>query len=104
MNGHVKSPTYRPSPIPSEGLGIQLQLTFLCGQRETLDIMNAFINSLYHWNYTGIVSPEENKKNDEENTDDENFLRTSSTSNECDETIIFSQMCCCCCSRFISSI
>ena len=28
MNGHVKSPTYRPSPIPSKGLGIQLQLTF----------------------------------------------------------------------------
>ena len=88
MNGHVKSPRYRPSPIPSEGLGIQLQLTFLCGQRETLDIMYAFINSLYDWSYTGIVSSEENKEND----------------NECDETIIFNQMCCCCCSGFISRI
>ena len=104
MNGHVKSPRYRPSPIPSEGLGIQLQLTFLCGQGETLDIMYAFINSLYDWSYTGIVSSEENKENDEENTDDENFVRASSNSNECDETIIFNQMCCCCCSGFISRI
>ena len=104
MNGHVKSPRYRPSPIPSEGLGIQLQLTFLCGQRETLDIMYAFINSLYDWSYTGIVSSEENKENDEENTDDENLVRASSNSNKCDETIIFNQMCCCCCSGFISRI
>ena len=85
VNGHVKSLTYRPSSIPSGGLEIPLQLTFSCGQREILDIMNAFVSSLYDWNYTGIVNPEENKENDEENTDDEDFVRTSSNSSECDD-------------------
>ena len=56
VNGYVKSLTYRPASIPSGGLEIPLQLTFLCGQRETLDIMNGFVNSLYDWNYTGIVN------------------------------------------------
>ena len=58
---------------------------FACGQRETLDIMNAFVNRLYDWNYTGIVNAEET---DEENTDDEDFVRTSSNNNECDDVII----------------
>ena len=79
VNGHVKSLTYRPSSIPSGGLEIPLKLTFSYGQRETLDIMNAFINSLYDWNYTDIVNPEENEENDEENTDDEDFV-TATTS------------------------
>ena len=47
VNGHVKSLTYRPSPIPSGSLETALQLTFSCGQRETLDIISAFVNSLY---------------------------------------------------------
>ena len=51
VNGHVKSLTYRPSPIPSGDLETPLKLTFLCGQRETLDIMKAFLNSLK----TGIM-------------------------------------------------
>ena len=88
VNGYVKSLTYRPSPIPSGGLEIPLQLNFLCEQRETLDIMNAFVNSLYNWKYTGIVNREENEENDEENTDDEDFVRTSSNSNECDDVIV----------------
>ena len=33
--GHVKFLTYRPSPIPSEGLEILLQLTFMCGHKLT---------------------------------------------------------------------
>ena len=33
--GHVKSLTYRPSPIP-------LQLTFTCDDKLTLDLMNGF--------------------------------------------------------------
>ena len=61
---------------------------FSCGQRETLDIMNAFVNSLYDWNYTGIVNPEENEENEEENTDDEDFVRTSSNDNECNDVIV----------------
>ena len=48
--------------------------------------MNAFINCLYDWNYTGIVNPEENEENDK-NTDDEVFVRRSSNSNECDDLI-----------------
>ena len=39
-----------------------LLLTFSCGQRETLDIMNAFVKSLYDWNYTGIVNQNKMKK------------------------------------------
>ena len=50
--------------------------------------MNAFVNSLYDWNYTDIVNPEANKENDEKNTDNEDFVRTSSNSNECDDVIV----------------
>ena len=89
INWNVKSLTYRPSPILSGGLEIPLQLTFLSWQREILDFMNIFINSLfYDWNYTGIVNPEEDEENDTENTDDENFGRTSSNSNKCDNVIV----------------
>ena len=87
VNGHVKSLTFRPSSIPSGSLETPLQLTFSCGPRETLDIMNTFVNSLYDWNYTGINHPDENEENDE-NTDNEDFIRTSYNSNECDDIII----------------
>ena len=80
VNGHVKFLTYRPSPLSPGSLEIPLQLTFSRGQGKTLDKMNAFVNSLYDWNYTGTVNPEENEENDEENTDDEDFVRTSCTS------------------------
>ena len=50
--------------------------------------MNAFVNSLYDWNYTGIVNPKENEENNEENADDEDFERTSSNSNEFDDVIV----------------
>ena len=40
--GHVKSLTYRPSPIPSGGSEIPLQLTFTCDDKLTLDLMNGF--------------------------------------------------------------
>ena len=49
--------------------------------------MNTFVNSLYDWNYTGIVHPEENEENEEGDTDDEDFVRTSTNSNECDNVI-----------------
>ena len=42
--------------------------------------MNPFVNSVYDWNYTGIVNSEENEENDEENTEDEDFVRTRATS------------------------
>ena len=60
--------------------------------------MNAFVNSLYHSNYTGIINPE---RNDEGDTDDEDLVRTSSNSNECDDAIVLDSMCCCY-SHFIS--
>ena len=85
VNGHVKSLTFKPSTIPSGGLEIPLQSTFSFGQRETLNIMNIFVNSLYDWNYTDIVNPEEN---DEENTDDEYFVRTSSNNNKGDDVFV----------------
>ena len=50
--------------------------------------MNTFVNSLYDWNHTGIVNPEENEENDEENTNDEDFIRTSSNSSEYDDIIV----------------
>ena len=59
INGHVKSLTYRPSPAPSGDLEISLQLTFTCDQKETLDVMNSFINSLYDCDYTGMVDDKE---------------------------------------------
>ena len=49
--------------------------------------MNALVSSLYDWNYTGIVNPEEIEENDE-NTDDKNFIRTSFNSNKCDDVIV----------------
>ena len=45
--GHVKSLTYRPSPIPSGGLEISLQLKFTCDDKLTLDLMNVFVKILY---------------------------------------------------------
>ena len=78
---------YRPPPILSGGSEIPLQLTVSCGQRETLDIMKAFVNSFYDWNYTGMVNWEKNEENDKENTDDDDFIRTSSNSNEIDDAI-----------------
>ena len=62
------------------------------GQKETLDIMNAFVNSLYDWNYIGIVNPEENEENDE-NTHDEDFIRTRSNSRECVHVFDFHEIC-----------
>ena len=50
--------------------------------------MNAFVNSLYDWNYTRIVNPKENEENNDENADDEDFVRTSSNSNEFDDVVV----------------
>ena len=47
--------------------------------------MNTFVNSLYDWNFTDIVNPEEN---DEENTDDEYFVRTSSNNIKGDDVLV----------------
>ena len=67
--GHVKSLTYRPSPIPSGSLEILLQLTFTCGNKLTLDLMNGFGKSLYDWNYIGLVQDNNDEDDDEEESD-----------------------------------
>ena len=67
--GHVKSLTYRPSPIPSGGLEIPLQLTFTCDDKLNLDLMNGFVKSLYDWNYTGLVQDNNDQDDDEEESD-----------------------------------
>ena len=67
--GHVKSLTYRPSPIPSGGLEILLQHTFMCDDKLTLDLINGFVKSLYDWNYTGLVQDNNDEDDDEEESD-----------------------------------
>ena len=67
--GHVKSLTYGPSPIPSGGLEILLQLTFTYSDKLTLDLMNGFVKSLYDWNYTGLVQDNNDEDDDEEESD-----------------------------------
>ena len=52
--------------MPSGGLEIPLQLTFMCDDKLTLDLMNAFVKSLYDWNYTGLVQDNNDEDHDEE--------------------------------------
>ena len=61
--------TYRQSPIPSGGLEILLQLTFMCDDKLTLDLINGFVKSLYDWNYTGLVQDNNDEDDDEEESD-----------------------------------
>ena len=67
--GHVKSLTYRPSPIPSGGLQILLQLTFTCDDKLTLALMNGSVKRYYNWNYTGLVQDSNDEDDDEEDND-----------------------------------
>ena len=81
--GHLKSLTYRPSPIPLGGLVIPLQLTLTCGDKLTLDLMNGFVKSLYDWNYTGLVQDNNDEDDDEEESDsDADFVINTKGSDE----------------------
>ena len=80
---HVKSLTYRPSSIPSEGLEIPLQLTFTCDDKLTLDLMNGLVKSLYDWNYTGLVQDNNDEDDDEEDSDsDADFVINTKDNDE----------------------
>ena len=81
--GHVKSLTYRPSPIPSGGLEIPLQLTFTCDDKLTLDLMNGFVKSLYDWNYTGLVQDNNDQDDyEEESGSDADFVANTKDKDE----------------------
>ena len=67
LHGLVKSLTYRPSPVLSGDLEIPLQLTFTSDKGETLDIMKCLMDSVYDWDYAGLmVNWEENSVIDDE--------------------------------------
>ena len=72
--GHVKSFTYRPSPLPPGGLEIPLQLTFTCDNKLALYLMNGFAKSLYDWNYTGLVQDNNDENDDEEESDPDAYF------------------------------
>ena len=63
VNGSVISTKYRPSPISSGGLEIPLLFKFSCPKQKTFEKMKNFVDSLYHYNYSGV--------NDEESSDEE---------------------------------
>ena len=59
ITGNVKSLNYKPSPIPSGGLEILLQLTFSCPMEWVRDKMKDFIDDFYSYDFTGILRNDE---------------------------------------------
>ena len=59
ITGNVKSLIYKPSPIPSGGLQIPLQLTFSCPVEWVRDNMKDFIDDFYSYDFTGIIHNDE---------------------------------------------
>ena len=59
ITGNVKSLNYKPSPIPSGGLEIPLQLTFSCPVEWVRDKMKDFIDDFYSYDFTGILHNDE---------------------------------------------
>ena len=59
ITDNVKSLNYKPSPIPSGGLEIPLQLTFSCPVEWARDKMKDFIDNFYSYDFTGILRIDE---------------------------------------------
>ena len=59
ITGNVKSLNYKPSPIPSGGLEIPLQLTFSCPVEWVRDKMKDFTDNFYSYDFTGILRNDE---------------------------------------------
>ena len=57
--GSVKSLNYKPSPIPSGGLEIPLQLTFSCPVEWVQDKMKDFIDNFYSYDFNRILHNDE---------------------------------------------
>ena len=60
ITGTVKSLNYKPSPIPSGGPEIPLQLTFSCPVEWIQDKMEDFIDDFYSYGFTGIIHDDGN--------------------------------------------
>jgi len=45
VTGTLKSPNYKPSPIPSGGLEVPLSLKFKCDKKWVLDAMEEFVDN-----------------------------------------------------------
>ena len=75
ITGNVKSLNYKPSPIPSGGLEIPLQLTFSCPVEWVRDKMKDFIDDFYSYDFTGILHNDESSDDSDieivEDDDDE---------------------------------
>lgn len=78
ITGNVKSLNYKPSPIPSGGLEIPLQLTFSCPKQWVRDTMKGFIDDFYSYDFTGIIHNDESS----DESDFEIDLEIESTSTE----------------------
>ena len=59
VTGKVKSLNYKPSPIPSGGPKISLQLIFLCPMEWVRDKMKDFVDDFYSYGFTGILHNDE---------------------------------------------
>ena len=55
ITGNVKSLNYKPSPIPSAGLEIPLQLTFSCPVEWARDKLKDLIYNFDSYDFTGIL-------------------------------------------------
>ena len=70
--GNIKSLNYKPSPIPSGGLEIPLQLTFSCPMEWVRDKLKDFIDDFYSYDFTGILHNDESS----DDSDIENDLES----------------------------
>ena len=69
ITGNVKSLNCNPSPIPSGGLKITLQLTFSCPVEWVRDKMKDFIDDFYSYDFTGILCNDESSDDSDIETD-----------------------------------
>ena len=73
------STTYRPSPIPSDGLEIPLVLLFQSPKYVTHCKMKKFVQTLYDYTYTGTKANSSDEEPEEEisfSVEEENITRS----------------------------
>ena len=89
IKGNVMLLNNKPSPIPSGGLEIPLQLTFSCLNQWVRDTMKDFIKDFYSYDFTGIIHNDESSDEsdfeinvDVEEENEESFIECTETSAE----------------------